>query len=157
MKVRICVIDDTDEGKKIVGAAFADTDEVEICGGFSEMSDITVYFSEKDHILKNIRPGSSVILSSNRSVKTNVAVRLIICGLYEKATVTASSVEYTENGTEFVYCLQRAVMTLDKRYAEIGEIKVISEWSSIEKSLAAVTARMIVFGNTDDIVFLKKY
>lgn len=156
MKIRICVIDDTDEGERIVNSAFADTDSVLICGGFAENADITVCFSENDHILKNIRPGSSVILSSNRPVKTNVALRLIICGLYEKATVTASSVRYTENGTEFVYCLQRAVMTLTDKYAEIGEIKVCSEWGSIEKALAAVTARVIAFGNTDDTVFLKK-
>lgn len=156
MRVRICVIDDTDEGEKIVGSAFAGTDGAEICGGFAEDADITVYFSENSSVLENIRPGSSVILSSNRPVKTNAALRLIICGLYEKATVTASSVRYTENGTEFVYCLQRAVMTLADKYAEIGEIKVCSEWGSIEKALAAVTARVIAFGNTDDTVFLRR-
>lgn len=155
MKAKICIIDDTDEGKKIINAAFADSEDVEISDKFSDQTDIVIYFSERNHILKNIRAGTNVIFSSNRFVKTDVAVRPIICGLYDKATVTASSVRYTENGAEFVYCLQRAVRTLNNEYAEIGEIKVISEWNSIEKALAAVTARIIVFGDTEKSVVLK--
>lgn len=156
MRAKICVIDDTDEGKKIVRSAFADADEVEISDSFCADSDITVYFSCRRRVLKNIREGSSVIFSANRPVKTDAAVRPIVCGLYETATVTASSVAYTEDGAEFVYCLQRAVMTLGGEYAEIGEIKVRSEWNCIEKALAAVTARVIVFGSAQDFIELKK-
>ncbi len=154
--VKICVIDDTDEGIEILKAAFAGADNIEISGRFSENTDITVYLSSRDCVLKNIRPDSSIIFSSNRYIKTDVAVRAVICGLYEKSTVTASSVIFSGDGMEFVYCLQRSVMTLDNTYAEIGEIKVKSEWNCLEKALAAVTARIIVYGGGEDFIELKK-
>ncbi|MCH5185078.1 MAG: hypothetical protein J1F64_03030 [Oscillospiraceae bacterium] len=154
--IRVCVIDDEEYGAEIVRAAFGDKDNVEINEGFSQKADITVYLSSGDNLFRNIKYGSVIIFSENRRIVTDVAVRAVMCGLYDKATVTASSIGISEDKLEFVYCMQRSLSTLEGIPVDIGELRVRSDWLCLEKVLAAVTARIIAFGDIEDRIELIK-
>ncbi len=154
--INICVIDDDNTGADILKSVFAGTDGVEISDNFRESADIIVYLSGRKAEIRNIRPKSVVIFSDNRLVKTDVEISAVICGLYEKSTVTASSIDISENTLNFVYCMQRSLVTLSGETVDIGEINVQSEWMCLDKVLAAITARIICRGAPDNNMYIKK-
>jgi len=155
--MNICIIDDDDSSEDIARALFHNIKNVRIYNKFDKniVFNIVLYLKEDNAVLDNITENTVIILIDNRIIRSDLKLRVIICGLFEKATITASSVNLADK-LEFTYCIQRAVPSLSGNLIEQQEIKVISEWTRLDRLLAVITAKLICTGYTGDLIELKK-
>lgn len=84
----------------------------------------------------------------------NLNSNLITCGMNQKASVTASSILYSEGQYKFNYCIQRAFLNLKGDVIEPMEIPVeINMYGqyNIYNSLFSITALLLIGSDIKDI------
>lgn len=90
----------------------------------------------------------------NKIFLRNLSSNLITCGMNQKASVTASSILYSEGQYKFNYCIQRAFLNLEGDIIEPMEIPVeINMYGqyNIYNSLFSITSLLLLGNDIKDI------